>query len=87
MTDPILVIEPGFSLSSQERHSALWKRLEAYFAQRLAKLRADNDRPQTEMQTAQLRGHIACLKQIIRLGEEPPPADGIVPATAMPRVG
>jgi hypothetical protein len=87
MSDPIIRVDEGFALTVQERNSALWRRMEMHFTERLAVLRTQNDKPQSEMQTAQLRGHIACLKAVIRLGEDQPPTDGTVPATALPRTG
>lgn len=62
-----------FRMSHGERESDLWKRLRNRLEQMLAKERALNDDPNsTEQQTAARRGHIECLKAVIRLGNERP---------------
>jgi hypothetical protein len=76
MTDPILkIIGEDFELTAQDRNSATWRRLEEHLTARLAQLRAKNDRPLSEQETATLRGQIACLKEIIALGKDPAPLD------------
>lgn len=65
-----------FVLTSEERDSQLWLRFMAHCNKRLAELRATNDKPLPQDQTQALRGRIACLKEFISLGKEPPLIDG-----------
>jgi len=60
-----------FVLSAGERSHPLWHRLEKHLKEHLDKLRMQNDKIQTEAETAALRGRIAELKSIINLGREP----------------
>jgi hypothetical protein len=62
-----------FALTANDKANPLWARIKAHLQDRLADARVRNDNPSltmTEAQTAALRGHIACLKQIIALGDE-----------------
>lgn len=67
--------DPPFALTEAERAHPLWLKLEAHFKARLASKLDALCRPQTEFETATLRGHIQLLKEAIRLGEEPPVID------------
>lgn len=64
-----------FELSTGEKSHPLWARLKAHFEDQLKILRARNDSPKNEIETATLRGHIACLKAIISLGDDKPQID------------
>lgn len=67
------MIDTPFQLDDGERRHVLWQRLKGHLEQRLARKRAENDKPLDEQQTARIRGHIECLKGLIALGDEPPP--------------
>jgi hypothetical protein len=58
-----------FELTEGEKAHPLWARLKAHMQDRLADARIRNDASMTEMETAALRGRIACLKTFIALGE------------------
>lgn len=67
-----------FTLSEHERQSALWLKLKAHLDERLALLRARNDKPRDEAKSNLLRGQLAELKHLLSLNEEkrtPPPED------------
>lgn len=68
MSDP----PPEFTLTEDERHTALWLRLEAHLSTRLVRARNFLESDLDERQTVARRSEINCLKQIIRLGEGPP---------------
>ena len=61
-----------FDLTAHDKASSLWLRLRAHLEDRLAATRARNDATLTEQDTATLRGEIRCLKQLMRLGDDPP---------------
>jgi hypothetical protein len=61
-----------FTLTPEERRSALWLKLSAYFDERIQSLRAQNDAPQPEMQTAQTRGQIAAYQSLKALNVDRP---------------
>jgi hypothetical protein len=61
-----------FALTEGEKAHPLWVRLKRHLEERLHDARLRNDKALTEFETAGLRGHIACLKSIIALGDEPP---------------
>jgi hypothetical protein len=66
-------MKPDPRLNVQERNTPLWLRLRAHMAEKLEKLREQNDGfGLNEIQTAQVRGQIKCLRDLIAL-EEPPP--------------
>ena len=65
------MIPERFTLAVHERTSPTWKRLEQHMINRMALLRAQNDAPATPERTADIRGRIAMLKEILSLGEEP----------------
>lgn len=66
-----------FRLTSAERASPLWLRLREHLDLKLQQKRARNDdHTLTEQQTAVMRGHIQCLKEIILLEKMPPVIDG-----------
>jgi hypothetical protein len=69
-------LDNSFALTDGERHHPLWIRLSAHLSEKLTHLRARNDGPLTEQETATLRGEINCLKRVIALGAEPPRLDG-----------
>lgn len=62
-----------FALSASEKANPLWLALRAHLGERLADARARNDFPLADTETAVLRGKIACLKQLIALGDDPLP--------------
>ena len=59
-----------FALTDGEKISFGWVRLEKHLQDRLDKLRAKNDNPQSEAETAVLRGQIRELKYLLSLGED-----------------
>ena len=60
-------------LTQGERDHPLWRKLAAHMKDRLARKRADNDNPKMDkFQTAVMRGHIECLKELIELENLPP---------------
>lgn len=61
-----------FELTDGERMHPLWVRLDAHLKTQLQRLRERNDRSQSEQETARIRGHIECLKVMMRLGEVRP---------------
>lgn len=65
---------PGvFELSQSDRQSEIWRRLYAELTKRLNVRREENDGQLDEAQTARVRGHIECIKDLLALGDEPPP--------------
>lgn len=69
-------MEPQFTMTESDRRSSLWLRLSEHLTNRLAQYRGKNDGPLTPDETARMRGCIACVKEILALGNEPP-KDGI----------
>jgi hypothetical protein len=66
-----------FELTSHDRSSSLWVRLEAHLVEMVAAARRKNDDETiTEQQTAALRGRIKCLKSLIALGADRPTVTG-----------
>lgn len=63
-------------LEKHERQSAVWIKLRDHMAQRLADLRTKNDGPHDGVDTANLRGRIAQLKELLALGTAPESAQG-----------
>jgi hypothetical protein len=61
-----------FEMTTSEKSHPLWLRLKGHFEDQLRALRLKNDRPQTEPETAMLRGHIKCLRAVLALGEDRP---------------
>lgn len=60
-------------LTTADRNSALWRKIEEHLQQHLTLLRARNDGPLDEIETASLRGQIKTLKGFLALGDEPEP--------------
>lgn len=58
-------------LTDADRISPTWQKLKKSFEQELQTLRMKNDNETPEEVTAKIRGRIAMLKEILRLGEEP----------------
>ncbi len=54
-----------FSLNDLEARTPLWMRVRGHMEQRLAELRAQNDTPLDDRKTAELRGRIAMLKELL----------------------
>ena len=59
-----------FELSKAEKESALWKKLEKHFEERLEVLRKQNDSDMSIEETARQRGKIALCKEILGLGRD-----------------
>jgi hypothetical protein len=65
-----------FTLTENDKASALWLRLKAHFEERLAAARLRNDYlAQSERDTAALRGEILTLKRLIALDADRPVID------------
>ena len=60
-----------FTLAPHERTNPLWARLAQHMEQRLSELRAMNDAHLPPERTADIRGRIAALKELLSLGDEP----------------
>lgn len=72
-------------LTESERQSPAWRTIKTKIDAQLEKLRRQNDNPSlTDVETATLRGHIACLKVLATLDTVPPavPAERPVLARA-----
>ena len=68
---PKLIVE--FFLTDDERSSPVWESMRGHLERMLAKKRIENDNPKlTDVETATLRGHLACLKALHALGTKPP---------------
>lgn len=72
----------GLKLTLEERASPLWRKIEAEMNRRIAANRVNNDNPlHDEAKTAAIRGAIAELKLLLKMGAEsqdistPPPHD------------
>lgn len=65
------------TITATDRNSALWDKLQAYWAQELTKLRAQNDADATLEATAKLRGRIQQIKLFISLNDEMPKVDAM----------
>lgn len=61
-----------FTLTEQEIHSALWKKLSAHYAHKLDMRRKDNDGNHDAIVTAKLRGRIEELVDFLALGKPAP---------------
>lgn len=70
------MIPETFVLTDGDRRNPLWLKLKEHFEKRLHDLHGKIEGEQTEQQTATLRGQIRCFREILRLGDEPPPFDG-----------
>ena len=60
-----------WKLAAHERTNPLWIRLEQHMRDQLADLRQMNDAPMTPERTADLRGRIAQLKELLALADPP----------------
>lgn len=60
------------NITRADRLNPLWPNLVSQWKERLASLRAQNDAPLSELDTARLRGQILEIKALIALDEEPP---------------
>ncbi len=60
-----------FKLQPQDRTNPLWMRLEAHMRKQLAELRPRNDAHLPPKRTADIRGRIAQLKELLALANEP----------------
>lgn len=60
-----------FALTPGERQHPLWLKLKAHLEERLAGHRLKNDNNLTQDETQKVRGRIAELKELLKLGEEP----------------
>ncbi len=63
------------TLTDGEKMTDLWRRLEEHFTNRLLMLRQSNDKAQSELETALLRGRIAEVKGFLSLAKEQPIID------------
>ena len=59
-------------ISEVDKLTMLWQKLNTHFDQRLETLRLQNDKPQSEIETAALRGRIAEIKSFYELTKEYP---------------
>ena len=59
-------------INEVDKLTSLWQKLNTHFDQRLATLRLQNDKPQSEDQTAAIRGRIAEIKSFYELTKEYP---------------
>lgn len=57
----------SLKLTAAEAKDQLWKKLSAHFAERLERVRRDNDAPLDRDRTAALRGRIEELKYLLSL--------------------
>jgi hypothetical protein len=64
--------DPPFALSEAERAHPLWLKLKAHCERRLNAKLEQLASDLSEPQTASIRGHIRCLKELIALDLEPP---------------
>lgn len=64
--------DPPFILTENEKATLLWARIKGHLNDKLAAARRRNDTPQSEQETAMLRGEIKTLKGIIALGDDRP---------------
>ena len=68
--------EAEFSLTDEEQHSPLWKKLKAHYESRIQALREKNDDVnRTELKTTLLRGRIRELKYLSTLDSSTPDAE------------
>jgi hypothetical protein len=67
--------EPPFKLTTMERDSALWKRIQAEVDRELDVLRKQNDGDKNAEETAKLRGRIAQAKKFLGYGLDVKPTD------------
>lgn len=64
-------MENQFELTAQERHSSLWIKIQKHYEDLLQRERVRNDSPkQTEEGTQFIRGKIALLKELQKLGNK-----------------
>jgi hypothetical protein len=63
------MIEQPFKLTREELNSALWKKLQIHFKERLDIARQENDYNHDERTTAKIRGRITAYKEFLELGE------------------
>lgn len=56
-------------MEPHEIQSPLWMRLERHLKARVSQLRHANDRPQSETETATIRGQIKELQMLLNLGK------------------
>jgi hypothetical protein len=59
-------------IDNQRKNNPLWRELSDYYLERLSVLRAQNDAPKTNDDTAMLRGRIAECKAFLALADEKP---------------
>jgi hypothetical protein len=58
-------------LTHEDKHTALWKKLMAYWTERLETMHGWNEGDQTELSTAKIRGQIKELRVNMALAKEP----------------
>ena len=59
------------TLTFEEKHSAVWKKLKLHMAEEIQRLREKNDGQHDDVATAKLRGRIAALKELSALDADP----------------
>jgi hypothetical protein len=86
MSAPVKLFIADDYLTRDDRTSPVWARLKDRLEKKLEALRKANDNPKlTDVETATLRGHLKCLKEVIALGNEPP--ESVAPdARPRPRI-
>lgn len=67
-----MIPSPDFALTDADRGSALWVRLKANLEKRLAAERARNDGDLDQIQTANARGYLRCVRGLLALDDKPP---------------
>jgi hypothetical protein len=65
------------TLTKFEQQNPVWLKLKSYLEEELLRLRALNDKMVSEVSTAETRGRIAQIKDLLRVEDEPP--DEVVP--------
>lgn len=74
MRDSERIEDTIFRLSDGERGHPVWIRLKAQLQVMLDRERRNNDKDKDPVETANVRGRIKMLKEIIKFGDDPPPA-------------
>ena len=60
------------TLTKFEQQNPVWLKLKAHLESELARLRSLNDKMTSEVSTAETRGRIAQIKDLLKVEDEPP---------------